>query len=411
VARARYTKDQIAFLREWCPQMRLDELTEAFNYVFDQARSESSIRDALNDRKITCGRRGGFKKGDRWQYTDKHLDFLREGYKAHRLPELTRRFNERFGLDKTAAQIKSTLKNHKIRCGRKTGFKVGERRQYSDEQLAFLRENYPKMDCNRLAVAFNEEFGTDKTPDQIHGTCTRYKIHSGRDGRFGKGQKVWNDGLAGKGVCRPNRGSFRKGDVPANTLPMYTERINKDGFVEIKVPVPNPYTGAKTRFMHKQVWVWEQANGPVPEDHVIRFLDGDKTNCSPDNLGLFTRAESLEMTRLGFSEVEKEAKPAMAALGQLSARTRKAERDLHGYSTPGEVRGRVLELGQQLAQSGIGAFSARQIQQAGWPHVEGHKAVKLGISLALSVLVKQGQLRRVDRGLYATVDGEREVAA
>jgi hypothetical protein len=385
--------------------MTLDELTEAFNYVFDQARPESSIRYALNDRRIKCGRRGGFKKGDRWQYTDEHLDFLREGYREHRLPELTRRFNERFGLDKTAAQIKSTLKNHTIRCGRKTGFKVGERRQYTGEQLAFLRENYPKMDRNDLAVAFNKEFGTDKTGDQIHGTCTRYKIPSGRTGQIEKGNVPWNKGT--KGVMKPNSGNFKKGDVPANTLPMYTERINRDGFVEIKVPVPNPYTGAKTRFMHKQVWVWEQANGPVPEDHVIRFLDGDKTNCSPDNLGLFTRAESLEMTRLGFSEVEKAAKPAVAVLGQLSARTRKAERELHGYSTPGEVRDKVLELGRQLPV----AFSAHDIQQAGWPHIEGNKAVKLGISLALSDLVRKGKLLRVDRGLYAAVDGEREVAA
>jgi hypothetical protein len=381
--------------------MALDELTEAFNYVFDQDRPERSIRYALNDRKIKCGRRGGFKKGDRRQYTDEQLDFLREGYKAHRLPELTRRFNERFGTDKTEKQIKSTLQNHKIRCGRKTGFKVGERRQYTGEQLAFLRENYPRMGQQELLAAFNAEFGLDKTVQQLKATLNNYKIRSGRTGCFEKGQKVWNDGLAGKGVCKPNSGSFQKGSIPPNRKPLWDERIcSKDGFILMKVPETDPYTGFPTRYKHKHVWVWEQANGPVPPDHVIRFLDGDKLNCSLDNLGLFTRAESLEMTRLGFSEVEKEAKPAMAALGQLSARTKKAERDLHGYSTPGEVRDKVLEIGQRYP----GAFSAHEIQQAGWPHIKGNKAVKLGISLALSDLVRKGQLLRVDRGLYAAAE-------
>jgi hypothetical protein len=338
MARSRYTEDQIAFLREWWPQMRLDELTEAFNYVFDQDRSETSIKAALKNRKIRCGRKRGFKKGERLTYTAEQIEFITEEYKRLNKRELTKAFNKRFGTNKRVSQIEAFIDNHKIRCG--------------------------------------------------------------RTGRFEKGNVPWTAGMAGKGVCKPNSGSFKKGNVPANIVPMYTERINKDGFVEIKVPIPNPYTSAETRFMHKHVWLWEQANGPVPEDHVIRFMDGDKTNCSLDNLGLFTRAESLEMTRLGFSEVDKDVKPTVAALGQLSARTKKAERELQGYSTASEVIEKVLELGRRHTKSGLGPFSAHQIQQAGWPHIQGRKATQLGISLALSHLVRMGKLQRVDRGLY-----------
>ncbi|MFW5487640.1 MAG: HNH endonuclease signature motif containing protein [Desulfovibrio sp.] len=264
----------------------------------------------------------------RFRYLAKHIKFLREGYKSYRIPELTRRFNELFTLNKTEKQIRSTLKNHGIRCNRRPGFEKGERLTYSLEQVEFIKESYPKMSRQELTAAFNYHFGENKEVAQITAFAKRHKIKSGRTGRYEKGHVPWNAKLAGKGVCRANNGSFKKGNVPINTVPMYSERVNKDGFIEIKVPIPNPYTKAKTRFMHKHVWVWEQANGPVPKDYVIRFLDGDKANCSLDNLALYTRAESLEMTRLGFSEMETGVKPTVAMLAKLKVGTLRAERGL-----------------------------------------------------------------------------------
>lgn len=340
----------------------------------------------------------------RFRYSSEHLEFLRQNFKSCRVPELTSKFNERFGLDKTEQQIKSTLKNHKIRCGRPRGVRKGERLTYTPEQIKFIKEGYREMDKHELTKFFNNHFGTDKGVNQIEAFIDNHKIRSGRTGRFKKGHKSWNNGLAGTGVCKPNSGCFKKGCVPGNTVPMYTERLNKEGFVEIKVPVTNPYTKAKSRFMHKQVWIWEQANGPVPENHVIRFLDGDKTNCAIENLGLFTRAESLEMTRLGFSEAPGETKSTIATLAKLTTKTKRTERSLYGHASPGEIRSKVFELGKAHQNAGLGPFTAHQIQKSGWPEVEGRKTVKLGISFALSVLVRQGKFERVQRGLYAVAE-------
>ncbi|WP_319583909.1 HNH endonuclease [uncultured Pseudodesulfovibrio sp.] len=333
-----------------------------------------------------------------FRYTPDQIEFLREGYKTNRLPELTDLFNGRFGLDKTKGQIRATLKNHGLCVGWAPGNPKGTYRLFTEEQAEFIRKGYKSMSLAELTEAFNERFKDTKDILQIRGFTRNHSIKSGRTGRFEKGQEVWNKGT--KGVMKPNSGNFKKGSIPANTLPMYTERINRDGFVEIKVPIANPYTTAKTRFMHKQVWVWEQANGPVPEGYVIRFLDGDKTNCSLDNLGLFSRAESLEMTRIGYTEAPEDVKPSVAALAKLSTKVRRVERKVHGYNTPGEVMDKVLETAQALSGAGIGAFSAHQIQRAGWPEVEGYKAVKLGISMALAFAVQRGKLVRVDRGLY-----------
>lgn len=259
MARARYTQDQVEFLREHWPAMTLDELTEAFNYVFCQERTETAIKTALTNRKIKCGRKPGNPVGSYRLFTEEQADFIREGYKSMSLSELTEAFNERFEGAKSVKQIRSFTRNHKIK--------------------------------------------------------------SGRTGRFEKGQKAWNGGLAGKGICKPNSGTFKKGNVPGNIREMGSERIcSKDGFVLVKVEEENPYTGAKTRFKHKHVVIWEEANGPVPEGHVIRFLDGDKTNITLENLGLFSRAESLQMSRLGFSDVPKEFKPTITAMAKLDAK-------------------------------------------------------------------------------------------
>jgi hypothetical protein len=38
-------------------------------------------------------------------------------------------------------------------------------------------------------------------------------------------------------------------------------------------------------------WIWEQANGPIPEGHVIHHVDGDNQNNSIENLMMVTTHE------------------------------------------------------------------------------------------------------------------------
>ncbi len=264
-----------------------------------------------------------------FRYTSEQLAFLRDGYKAMRIPELTVAFNERFGLDKTERGIKSALNNHSITCGRPVGCAVGERRTYTDEQLAFLSEHYPKMAKPEMVKAFNAKFGESKTVAQIKVTLANYKIHSGRTGCFEKGQKPWNSGT--KGVCKPNSGSFQKGAVPGNIKLLGHERIcSKDGYVLVKISERNPYTGAVTRYRGKHLAVWEAANGPVPEGHVLRFLDGDKLNCALSNLELISKVENLHLNQLGYSDAPKQLKPTIKALAQLRVVTFARAREVRG---------------------------------------------------------------------------------
>ncbi len=249
-------------------------------------------------------------------YTQEELDFIRIGYGKMRVPDLTRAFNKRFSQSKTPSQIKSTISRHKFKCGRPTGSAVGERRKYTPVKLVFLQEHYPSMDINQLTRAFNEAFGEEKTPGQIRSTCKRYKIRSGRNGCFKKGNKPWITGTKGK--IKPNSGTFRKGRVPANIKPIGHERLcSKNGYWLVKTNEVNPYTGARGFYRAKHVVIWEEANGPVPEGHILRFRDGDQTNCVLENLMLVTRAEHIHLTRLGYTEAPEELKPTVALLAKV----------------------------------------------------------------------------------------------
>ena len=100
---------------------------------------------------------------------------------------------------------------------------------------------------------FNEHFGMNKTKVQLGATCKRKGVLSGRTGCFKKKNKPWNTGT--KGRVKPNSGNFSTGHVPANVKPLGHTRVDKDGFINIKVAENNPYTGAATRYKFKHVQV------------------------------------------------------------------------------------------------------------------------------------------------------------
>jgi len=188
--------------------------------------------------------------------------------------------------------------------------------KYTTEHLAFLREHYPQMNIVDLTWAFNIRFGLNKPVRHVRAATKNHRIRSGRNGRFEAGHKSWNKNT--KGLTSANKTSFKKGSIPGNTKPLGSERIcSKDGFVLVKVNEPNPYTDASTRYRHKHVVIWEAVNGPKPPGHVIKFLDGDKTNCDIDNLILLTRAELCYLNKNGYNELPDELKPTFRALARL----------------------------------------------------------------------------------------------
>lgn len=243
------------------------------------------------------------------RYTDTQLDFLRCEYPRLYLDDLTRAFNAEFNMEKTRSQIKNTLNNHNIKCGRQPGFPTGTLISFTREQFDFIVRSYPDMSLIETAEAFNHEFGTDKTIGQIRACIRNHRIKSGRTGCFEKGQKPWNKGKTG--VTGYSSTRFKNGHMPQTYRPVGSKRLSKDGCFEIKTADPRTWTA-----MHKIIWI--EAHGPVPNGMIIRYKDGDKGNCTLGNLELVSRSENLQLNQLKYSQQPEEIKPTVKLLAKIA---------------------------------------------------------------------------------------------
>ncbi|MBL3601592.1 MAG: HNH endonuclease [gamma proteobacterium endosymbiont of Lamellibrachia anaximandri] len=254
-----------------------------------------------------------------FRYTKEHLDYLRSGFQSMQVPELTSAFNEAFSLLKTEKAIKSALSNNRITCGRPPGNPKGKFLSFTDEQGQFIKDNYAGLSLAELRARLNNQFGINKTHQQVRSFTKNHHIRSGSTGQFSKGHKSWNKGT--KGLVKSNSGSFRKGNTPISRKPIGSERIcTQYGYVLIKVAEPNPYNGQPTRYRSKHVVVWEQEHGPVPAGMVVSFIDGNQLNSAIENLELISRAELLYLNKNGYKDLPGELKPSMRALAKLQAK-------------------------------------------------------------------------------------------
>ena len=198
------------------------------------------------------------------------------------------------------------------------------------------------LEANRLMVisdyhrSFCTKFGrNDVTAIHLHSLRKRKGWKTGRTGCFVKGAVPHNKGVPcapGKGGRHPNarRTQFKKGHLPHNTHYLGHERVSKDGYVEISVDERNPHTGFERRYVLKHLWLWEKANGPVPDGHALKCLDGDRTNCDPSNWEAIPRAILPHLNgRHGtaYDPASPEVKPLVLTLAKLKHAARQAKQN------------------------------------------------------------------------------------
>lgn len=181
---------------------------------------------------------------------------------------------------------------------------------YTPEMLAFIKAHYAEKTDPDLTVAFNQAFNTDLSIAAIKGVRKRNKWLSGRTGQFKPGN-IPHPNARPKG---PNKTSFKKGEKPFNWRPVGSERINVDGYIEIKINDPNVWE-------FKHIIEWIKHFGPIDPGDVIRFVDGDKLNLSPSNMEKITRAEHLAFNREKVSDYAPELQPSIKLICRLKVKT------------------------------------------------------------------------------------------
>ena len=124
---------------------------------------------------------------------------------------------------------------------------------YSDEQIAFLVDNYEKYGPNKTAELFNKRFGTNKSGDTISRVALR------------------------RGLRCPFDVAVRNANPNIDAIGTIREELST-GYLVIK-------TGNSYKDWTKyQRYVYEQAHGKLPKDYVVIFLDGDNRNFELSNL-------------------------------------------------------------------------------------------------------------------------------
>lgn len=159
--------------------------------------------------------------------------------------------------------------------------------------------------------------------------CKRKGWFTGRNGQFVLGQIAHNKGQKMAFNANSARTQFKKGHRPSNRVPLWSERVDNDGYVEMKVPLQNPHTGHPTRFMHKHRYLWEQQNGPLPDGMCLKNLDGDKANTDPANWEAIPRALLPRLNGRfgrGFDAAPPEAKPVILTIAKLEHKARIARK-------------------------------------------------------------------------------------
>lgn len=212
---------------------------------------------------------------------------------------------------------------------------------YSAAEMVWLEANRLLPIADYYAAFVAEFDRTDVSAVNLHSLRKRKGWRTGRTGQFVKGQDSWNKGKPcpeGQGGRHPNsrKTQFRKGSRSGRAeqryKPIGTERISKDGYRERKVHDGLPM---QSRWQLVQRLEWEAVNGPIPEDHALKCLDGNRLNCDPSNWepvhrGVLARLNGGRFRKtLPYDEAAPELKPLVMASAKLkhAASTKISERE------------------------------------------------------------------------------------
>lgn len=178
---------------------------------------------------------------------------------------------------------------------------MGVKKKYSSAEDAILSELY----ADELTSVVAEKLG--RTESSVYQRARAIGLRksaeflaaravasglaeAGKKCRFEPGLTPWNKGIPFEPGGNSMKTRFKPGDKPKTTLPVGSKRLTKDGIMEVKISC----TGRRAKdWKSEHVIVWESVFGDLPEDHIVIFRNGDKSDLSIENLEAVSRAENM----------------------------------------------------------------------------------------------------------------------
>lgn len=247
-------------------------------------------------------------------YTEEMKNYIADNCKGKTIMDLQEKFNNRFNTNITYQAMKSYLSGHKLKVGRRKE----QHRKYKDEHIEFVKNNVKGITLKELTSRFNKEFNMNASESAISNLKAKYNLQSGIvGGRFEKGHVPANKGKKGYMTheqyekCKATM--FKKGNVPANARSIGSERLDKNGYILIKMQDGHKHKN----WIRKHRYLYEQAHGKIPEGHKVIFADGNNRNFDLDNLILVSDAEELIMNRNKLFKQDKHLTKAGVAVAKV----------------------------------------------------------------------------------------------
>ena len=220
-------------------------------------------------------------------YSDEQIEYLLSLSGLRRV-DVAKAFNEKFGTNKSPDTLAAVAKNH--------GNFLSSKNYFKEAEIEFLRENRERLTIPLLTKAFNEKFGESRTENSIYEKCKELRLIVGNKNQQNRGWVHWGIGLTKeefkshyKSEEDFKRGQFKPGCRSSSYTYQVGDEVNRGDYTFIKITDDITVKPSK-QWMAKHRWVWEQANGPVPNGYCIIFIDGNKHNMSLDNLRAVPRA-------------------------------------------------------------------------------------------------------------------------
>ncbi|SFU36937.1 HNH endonuclease [Butyrivibrio sp. INlla21] len=206
--------------------------------------------------------------------TREQEQYITDNFGLMPVEALRNRFNKKYGTDYKV----SAFHYHTKRLGLSKHIE----HQYTAEEDKFLKENSPLMSREELTREFNSRFGTSIKINTINVRCLQRGWSASNDGRFKQGGVPWQKTKGGREeyvskLKGGNSTSFKKGQVPHNTMPIGAERISSKGEYVIKT---------ENGWKSKRQLVWEKHYGEIPKGMRVVSVIGDKNDANLNNLRL-----------------------------------------------------------------------------------------------------------------------------
>lgn len=210
-------------------------------------------------------------------------------------------------------------------------------KKLNDDQIKEILELYPNTRAQDIAdrfgvkvsTIFNHVYahGVKKDPQWVRQNA-RDNFHADHPARkywIKKGHTPSNKGKKIEEFMQPEQArkftgnSYKKGHIPHNHVEIGTEVVmRKDGYVKVKIGEPNVW-----ELKHRLVWL--KHHGSIPAGSNIQFKNGNREDCSIDNLYLISRREQMKTQNSMYARYPEEVIQNIRALGYLTRTINKSK--------------------------------------------------------------------------------------